>query len=424
MGIIGNNRNYKIAVLICYFGKEPWYFKYFLWSCRFNSSVDIILISDIQFKDSIPDNVTVHKKSLDDIRLLCEKQLLMPIALDRAYKLCDLKPAYGIIFKDLIKGYDFWGHGDCDVIYGNIRRIITDAILKTNDIICVRQEYVTGFFTLFRNNETCNNLFRESPDYIKVFQSNTNYCFDECNYQFEALVEGKSIFEVTLEIEPMTLVIQKKTNEGKIKSFFETIVVEDIPGDIEWHNGNLYYNKEEVLLYHLIKFKKELFKFLPSWRMPPKRYFIESFYFSKYQPNSKKGKTLSFLLHAWRHAFLLFTIIGQFFQWTFEYCLSRKKLDYLNKKNVSKIIGTYKLEDFTVHIFEDHGSLFASWKKNKKNQLLVRKQNKFMLSKFNESGFINTKIEFYFNEDNKELNLRLISFGCDPFILLKQVKKS
>jgi hypothetical protein len=36
----------SIVILICYFGKLPWYFRYFLHSCKFNTSIDFFLISD------------------------------------------------------------------------------------------------------------------------------------------------------------------------------------------------------------------------------------------------------------------------------------------------------------------------------------------------------------------------------------------
>ena len=36
----------KIVVITCYFGKLPWYLKYFLYSCSYNPSIDFFIITD------------------------------------------------------------------------------------------------------------------------------------------------------------------------------------------------------------------------------------------------------------------------------------------------------------------------------------------------------------------------------------------
>lgn len=65
----------------------------------------------------------------------------MPVAIPNSYKLCDFKPTYGLIFSEYIAKYDFWGMGDIDVIYGNIRDFITEDVLNNNDIITVKHDF-------------------------------------------------------------------------------------------------------------------------------------------------------------------------------------------------------------------------------------------------------------------------------------------
>ena len=45
----------------------------------------------------------------------------MQVTLDRPYKLCDFKPAYGFIFGEYLKEYDYWGHCDIDIVWGDLR---------------------------------------------------------------------------------------------------------------------------------------------------------------------------------------------------------------------------------------------------------------------------------------------------------------
>jgi hypothetical protein len=59
------------------------------------------------------------------------------------------------------------------------------------------------------------------------------------------------------EIESMMHVVKKMEIQNTIKAYFDFMVIEGLPGKIRWKNGKLYYkNKFEVLLYHMILFKK------------------------------------------------------------------------------------------------------------------------------------------------------------------------
>ena len=120
----------KFALVICYYGKFPWYFDFFLHSASFNPSVDISIITDLQKPDYCPANVHFIKMSLREVSILASNKLNFEVNIDYPYKLCDLKPTYGYIFSDLLQPYDFWGFGDIDVIYGNIRGFITEELLS------------------------------------------------------------------------------------------------------------------------------------------------------------------------------------------------------------------------------------------------------------------------------------------------------
>src|SRR5687767_2162652 len=112
---------YKIAVLICYMGDLPWYFKYFLHSCEYNFSIDFFIFNDTDYKDKHPANVFFFKTSLPEITEKASKEIGYEVNIETPYKICEYKPVYGLIFADYIKEYDFWAQSDIDVIYGNIR---------------------------------------------------------------------------------------------------------------------------------------------------------------------------------------------------------------------------------------------------------------------------------------------------------------
>jgi len=242
-------------------GQPPWYTKYFLLTCGHNPDVDFYLICDKPNRFELPINVKIVYKTLSEISAIAEKKLALKVNLKYPYKLCDFKPAYGLIFEDLIDGYGFWGYGDLDVIFGNIRAFITDDLLENHDIISVRHDFLTGYFQLFKNSEFTKNLFKHSKDYKKVFTSDRHYCFDETNFTHQEFTIGIPISSIRCEIDSMMHVVKRLEEEGRIKAFFDFFVIEGLSGNLRWNNGNLYYkNKYEIMLYHLIMFKKDGFE--------------------------------------------------------------------------------------------------------------------------------------------------------------------
>ncbi|WP_051664059.1 DUF6625 family protein [Dyadobacter crusticola] len=282
----------KICILYCYIGELPWYFPLFAKSCQKNSDIDFLIIGDQDHVTSadIP-NLLFIKKSLAEINALATARLQLQTAIHYPYKLCDFKPAYGIIFSDYLKDYDFWGFGDIDVILGDLGNFYTPEMLEQYDVISARHSYISGFLTLFKNNDYVNRLYEKSKDYHKVFSSAKHYCFDECSFEFARLAEGKSILDLNSEIESLTHVVKKLEAQGALRPFFDHLVVEDVPGNLEWNNGKLFYNnKFEALLYHLILFKDNPYLLKPEWEKVPDHYFIHSYYISAYHPDSETGQ--------------------------------------------------------------------------------------------------------------------------------------
>lgn len=246
-----------IAIVICYLGKLPWYFDYFVHSCKYNPYVDFLIVTDDKsYSKPLPSNLKMVFYTLSEINSKATDKLGFTTQITNGYKLCDFKPTYGLLFSEFLQGYDFWGHGDIDMIFGSIHSFITNELLKTYDLISVRHDFLTGQFLLFRNNEKMNNLFAMSRDYKKVLSSDRHYCFDETNFQWDAFTSGKRYTEIPSEIESMTHLVRRLGEARYLKVHFDFLIVEGTPGKIRWENGRLYYrNKFEALLYHLVKFK-------------------------------------------------------------------------------------------------------------------------------------------------------------------------
>lgn len=251
-------KNKKLALLTCYFGKLPWYFNYFAHSCKYNPTVDFFLITDDNsYFKPLPPNLKLIHSALGEINDIATEKLGFPINITYGYKLCDFKPAYGLIFSDLLQSYEWWGHIDLDIIFGDIRNFMTDELLDNYDLISVRPDWLPGCFLLFKNTNKINTLFTHSKDYKKVFSSDKHYCFDETNFAHDEFTEGKSYLEVDTEIESMMHVVKRLEANNHIKPYFDLHIIEGVPGKLKWENGKLFYRgRYEILLYHLIRLKK------------------------------------------------------------------------------------------------------------------------------------------------------------------------
>lgn len=247
----------RIIIVVTYYGTFPWYFDYFLHSCKFNTKIDFLIVTDNPAPSGLPGNVKWLKMDLADLTTLATRKIGVPVRINFPYKLCDFKPAYGLIFADYLEDYEFWGQSDIDVILGDISAFFTDELLTEYDYISVRHDFTTGCLSLFRNSEPVNSIFKQSKDYELVFSSDKHYCFDECNFVHEYLTEGGSIFDVETEVESYTHVIQKSHNQGLIKAHFDFILIEGVIGNIRFDSGKVSYkNTFEAVAYHLLQLKR------------------------------------------------------------------------------------------------------------------------------------------------------------------------
>lgn len=248
----------SIAVITCWYGNYPWYFPYFIHSCSFNPTVDFYIITDnLDIIPNKPENVKIIFKTIEELKKEASIKLGFVVNIDYSYKLCDFKPAYGFLFPEIIKEYDFWAQSDLDIIFGNIREFLTEEMFGTFDFISMRHDYTTGCFALYRNNPKMNTFFMKSKDYRLVFSNAKHYCFDECNFAWDALAVGKSIFEIQTEIVSFTHLIKAAAITNEIKAHFDFILMEGNTGQVVFDNGSIIYkSKFEAILYHLFWVKK------------------------------------------------------------------------------------------------------------------------------------------------------------------------
>lgn len=267
------------CIIIPFFGKWPKHFPLFLKSCWYNRfSIDYIIFSDIPTPQKTPENVRFIYFSLSDFNKLSSRKLQLDINITSPYKLCDFKPAYGFIFSDYIKGYRYWGHGDEDLILGELSSFISKPIEQKFDIISFRKEWLSGSFCLYKNIPEINKLFTESKSYPQIYQTQQHLAFDECFKLWEEIVKGKDILEIDNK-QSMTYLIKKASNEKRLVTYFNSKIKESINDDnfLIFDQGKIKQKDNTAFLaYHFVSEKKSPVFTIPSWENIPDFFYINN----------------------------------------------------------------------------------------------------------------------------------------------------
>ena len=121
---------YRICLILPYYGVFPNYFHLWINSASHNSFIDFYIITDSEFSYQLPENIHLKKISLNEIKQRLQEKTKKKVSLSSPYKLCDYKPAYGLIFEDIVCNYDYWGWCDPDIIWGNLQLIINENSIE------------------------------------------------------------------------------------------------------------------------------------------------------------------------------------------------------------------------------------------------------------------------------------------------------
>lgn len=167
----------SIIIFIDYFGKWPPWIFFFLESCRANPTVHWCIHSDC---GPIDTPVNVHIIHMSFVKY-CQKIsdiLKVKFKPKNAYNICNIKPMVGVLHSTYLEGYDFFGWGDIDVIYGNIRGIYSDKVLH-NNVISSHRGICSGHFLLMKNREWLRNAFRLLHNWEKRLEDPGPFLWDD-----------------------------------------------------------------------------------------------------------------------------------------------------------------------------------------------------------------------------------------------------
>lgn len=301
----------KTLLILPYFGTLPNYFDLYLHTVKANPSIDWLLFTDDTTPRDFPANMKVINISWEDMKARMQTRFDIRLNLERKHKLCDFKPAYGYIFENLLDGYDFWGHCDPDIIWGNFERFI-----DYNKFDGIDKIFILGHLTLFRNTPENNRRFMEDVDnqlrYRQVLTNRLGFAFDEkfggsINNIFmehgwpmftESFAADIDPYHTNFRLSILDFDTQRYRLDGVKRQIFT------------WEDGHVYRYyikqkqlvKEEFLYIHLQKRKMELNIAAPF----PRRFLI--------QPKSFEALDETITLENFKRHYKHFWFNNQFFK--------------------------------------------------------------------------------------------------------------
>lgn len=256
-----SNSNYKIALIIPYFGSWPCYFNIYLKGCENNKWLDVIFFTDCEIPNKHLDNITFIPFTLKKFNI------------NNSYKLCDFKPCYSLIFEDYLKDYDYWAYGDIDLIYGDLKSFIFNRIDAGFDVLSNRSEILSGSLSFFRNTNFIKNLFTQSPVFIDLLFSQDYKGLDETAHNH---INWQGGDKLDLPPQCFTYIIANENKKGTIKASFASTCKEKIDGDekINYQNGLVFFGENSLAYYHYVCNKNRSEYRLPNWQDVPTNFFI------------------------------------------------------------------------------------------------------------------------------------------------------
>lgn len=169
----------SICIVIPYFGQWPFWMPLFLESCRHNPSIDWLLLSDCGTPENCPDNVRIVPTGFAEYCQRVAQTLGIHFQPASAYKLCDLKPALGDIHAAELGAYDFWGFGDIDLVYGDLRAYFTPERLAGKLFLATHKRRISGHLSLLRNTAEMRLAYRCVPGWQQMLAQPEHMAFDE-----------------------------------------------------------------------------------------------------------------------------------------------------------------------------------------------------------------------------------------------------
>ena len=228
----------RLALIIPYFGKFNSYFQLFLKTCKYNPRTDWIIFTDDKTNFNYPENVHVYYMTFKNMQKLIQSKFDFEVSINKPYKLCDYKVAYGYIFYEYIKEYEYWGYCDTDIVWGDLDSFLDEKLKMSFDKL-----FPLGHLSIYKNSEKLRTLFRGTyiynGIYKDIFSQDKIWGFDELYINSMVENSGLQLYEEDVSANP-SVYYYKFRLVKKCQALNRYLTEDYVDAKYYWENGKLY----------------------------------------------------------------------------------------------------------------------------------------------------------------------------------------
>jgi hypothetical protein len=147
----------RIAFVVIYYGRWPFYWPLWVQSVAANPQFDFIVITDLQQPEFTASNVHFVEMGYQELISRISRVTGVSLLAASYHKLCDFRPFFGLAFAQELRGYTHWGYCDTDLVFGNLAPLLEMSEDSSLDLISP-WAHTVGHCTLARNKPEVNRI--------------------------------------------------------------------------------------------------------------------------------------------------------------------------------------------------------------------------------------------------------------------------
>lgn len=256
----------KIALLECWFGPFPAWHDFYLLTCAANPTVQFILFHDAPQPARMAENITWVRMTKPELEEKATAVLGFPVCLPNGFKVTDLRPAFGVIFREYLKHFDFWGYNDSDMFWGDIRSFLPGRILDAHDVLTGCRTSIVGQLTLFRNSGSTVAPYALIPDYQATLSRPEPGHLDEDALDEACERAGLRIYRRQLQVHDVG------STEWEERARRRHVAEKCDPAEWFWEEGTCLWKAGK--LTHVATGRDVMFVHFKSWKSKWRREFL------------------------------------------------------------------------------------------------------------------------------------------------------
>lgn len=113
-----------LVVMTVFFGPLPPWTPLTLHSMAANDRVRFVIVGDARPPDVLPPNVRFETIAYDAMQVRLSQLAGRRVAYDNTYKANDIKPVLPALYPEALRGFEWWGWADLDVVFGDLLKFV------------------------------------------------------------------------------------------------------------------------------------------------------------------------------------------------------------------------------------------------------------------------------------------------------------